>query len=59
MNPSAGDYHLGSGSAALDAGVDAGMTTDFDGDPRPIGTGFDIGFDEAPLKVYLPVLLRQ
>lgn len=30
-----GDYHISSGSAARDAGVDAGVTTDIDGDPRP------------------------
>jgi len=46
VNPTRGDYHLGSGSAAIDAGTDAGVTTDFEGDPRPLGAGFDIGFDE-------------
>ncbi len=42
-NPSAGDYHLTSGSAALDVGIDAGVTTDLDGLTRPIGLGFDLG----------------
>jgi hypothetical protein len=29
-----GDYHIGSGSAALDVGIDAGVTVDADGEPR-------------------------
>jgi hypothetical protein len=41
------DDHLGTGSAALDAGVDAGLTDDFEGDVRPSGAGFDIGADES------------
>ena len=40
------DYHIGSGSAAIDQGTDAGVTTDFDGDARPHGAGYDIGADE-------------
>jgi hypothetical protein len=45
-----GDYHIQTGSSALDAGSDAGVTDDFDGEPRPNGL-FDIGADEyyAPL----------
>jgi uncharacterized repeat protein (TIGR01451 family) len=46
VDPDAGDYHIAPGSAAIDAGVDAGVTTDIDGEPRPMGTGFDIGADE-------------
>jgi len=51
-NPLAGDptldatYHLQGGSAAIDAGVDAGVTTDIDGEVRPWGAGYDIGADE-------------
>jgi hypothetical protein len=48
VNPDAGDYHIGPGSAALDAGADAGVSTDIDGDPRPIGPGYDLGADEWP-----------
>jgi uncharacterized repeat protein (TIGR01451 family) len=48
VNPAAGDYHIGLGSAALDAGADAGVSTDIDGDPRPIGPGYDLGADEWP-----------
>jgi hypothetical protein len=39
-------YHLLDGSAAIDAGVDAGVTTDVDGEIRPMGLGYDIGADE-------------
>jgi len=59
VNAFGGDYHLGLGSAAVDAGVDADVTTDIDGDVRPLGAGFDIGADEwvAPVTyLYLPLL---
>jgi hypothetical protein len=39
-----GDYHLNSTSPAIDAGTSVGApSTDFDGNPRPQGKGFDIG----------------
>jgi hypothetical protein len=65
VNPNLGDYHIGPGSAALDRGVDAGVTLDIDGDPRPVGAGYDLGADEFPTAVstehfiYLPLVLRQ
>ena len=43
VDPLHGDYHLRFGSAAINRGVDAGVTTDLDGNPRPYGAGFDIG----------------
>jgi uncharacterized repeat protein (TIGR01451 family) len=48
-NPSVGDYHLAFGSVALNAATNAGVATDADGDPRPIGPGPDMGYDEARL----------
>ena len=61
VSPAADDYHLSLGSPAIDRGSDVLVNIDFDGDPRPIGAGFDIGFDErngAAFKVYLPLVVR-
>ncbi len=44
--PDDGDYRLLPGSAAIDAGVDAGIHRDLEMDPRPSGGGYDIGADE-------------
>jgi hypothetical protein len=53
-------YHLGPRSDAIDAGVDAGVTVDIDGDMRPIHDGFDIGADELTAYLaYLPLLRRD
>jgi hypothetical protein len=55
-------YHLVTGSAAIDQGVDAGVTTDIDNQPRPQGNAPDLGADEYwPLdkRIYLPLVLRQ
>jgi hypothetical protein len=52
------DYHLGAGSAAIDAGVDAGVTTDIDDEPRPFGLSYDIGADEFAWQyIYLPLVV--
>ena len=51
LNPAGNDYHLGIGSAAIDQGVNAGITDDIDSDARPQGSGFDIGADEAAAKL--------
>lgn len=59
VNPALGDYHLGGGSAAVDAGVNVGVTTDFDNNPRPIGAGYDIGaYERFTVVVYLPSVMR-
>ena len=41
-----GDYHLAAGSPCINAGTDAGVLQDMDGDPRPGVCGFDMGSDE-------------
>jgi hypothetical protein len=46
VDPAMDDYHLQPGSAALDAGPGIGVDTDADGDARPQGGGFDLGWDE-------------
>jgi len=60
LDPDAGDYHIGPGSAAIDMGVDAGVTTDIDGDPRDSTP--DLGADELAgigTDVYLPIILKN
>lgn len=57
------DYHLAAGSAALDAGVDAGVRVDLDRQPRPY-LAPDLGADEywpagALVRVYLPVVQNR
>jgi len=51
-------YHLTGRSAAIDNGVNSGITTDIDGDPRPMGAGYDLGADEYRFTVYLPLVIR-
>lgn len=55
---SGGDYHLNPGSPMINQGMEAGVSTDIDGDPRPIGPAPDIGADEQGRYVYLPLILR-
>ncbi len=40
------NYHLRPTSPCIDAGTDAGVYTDLDGQDRPWGAGFDMGADE-------------
>jgi hypothetical protein len=51
-------YHLTQCSAAINAGEDAGVTEDYDGDTRPRLGGFDIGADEFGWSLFLPLVLR-
>jgi hypothetical protein len=52
-------YHLNAGSAAINRGIKAGVTTDIDGQPRDAAP--NLGADEYPLteKVYLPIVWRN
>jgi hypothetical protein len=43
VDPANGDYHLTEGSPAVDAGVDSGLGSDFDGRSRPVGAYYDVG----------------
>jgi len=56
-------YQLGPGSAAVDAGVDAGVGRDIDGQPRPHYDGYDLGADEwwpvVPVKRAVPDVVER
>jgi len=57
-------YHLTAGSAALNRGVDTGVSTDIDGNTRPDGCFSDLGADEFITgvickRIYLPIVMRQ
>jgi hypothetical protein len=54
-------FHLNPNSAAVDRGVEVGITDDIDGERRPFGHGNDLGADEwADWQfIYLPIVLRQ
>ena len=61
VNPDGGDYHIGPDSAARNAGVNAGVNTDMDGDNRPKESGYDIGADEfgQNWEIYLPLVVKS
>jgi hypothetical protein len=56
VRPASQNYHLLPDSPAVDAGIDVGVLTDVDGDPRLSAP--DIGADEIVQKVYLPLVMR-
>jgi len=48
IDPTAGNYHLQASSPMIDVGINTGVPQiDFEGDPRMVGTGVDIGADEV------------
>jgi len=56
------DYHLQYNSPAIDAGLALPwITTDIDGDLRPLGAGYDIGADEIGQGyiIYLPLVKKN
>ena len=55
VDPAAGDYDLTAASFAINRGLDVGVYTDYAGDPRPAGGGFDIGFDETTYTTDLAI----
>jgi hypothetical protein len=58
VNPDHSNYHLSMGSAAIDKGVDAGVTVDIDGDSRDSEP--DLGVDEVVFSLfYLPLILKN
>jgi hypothetical protein len=62
-DPALGNYRIISSSAAINAGVNVGVFTDLDGNPRPSKLGFDIGAYEyqytGPIYyLYLPLVRR-
>jgi hypothetical protein len=63
--PASDDYHLDAGSAALNVAFPGLAADDFEGDPRPLGPGPDIGFDESGAtsppnaRFYLPLILKN
>ncbi len=60
VDAAADDYHLRLDSPGIDAGTGAGITSDIDGDLRPLGPGYDLGADEARRRyLYLPVILKS
>jgi hypothetical protein len=59
VDAAAGDYHIQADSAARDRANNIGYAVDFEGDPRPMGSGstpYDLGADEFWWKLHLPVI---
>ncbi len=52
------DYHLVRNAPALNRGKDAGVYEDFESDPRPLGGGYDLGYDEFSYHILAPVIKK-
>ncbi len=61
VNPDGRDYHIDGTSAARNAGVDAGVYSDIDGNIRPLEGAPDIGADEytGDFNIYLPAIIHD
>jgi parallel beta-helix repeat protein len=61
VDPGRGDYHIGPTSAAIDRGVDAGVTTDKDGlprDARPDLGAYEFQGPATSSYLYLPLIVK-
>jgi hypothetical protein len=56
IDPLGGNYHIGNKSTAINHGVETGITSDIDHDPRYLQP--DIGADEFVVKVFLTMVQR-
>jgi len=52
-------YHITAGSAAIDKGLNTGISVDIDDEPRPAGAGYDLGADELWIMIYLPMVTNK
>ncbi|HNT23708.1 MAG TPA: right-handed parallel beta-helix repeat-containing protein [Anaerolineales bacterium] len=59
VDPGSRNYHINSASKAIDAGVNADVMVDIDGQARPAGSGYDIGADEFVIqRLFLPLVRK-
>jgi hypothetical protein len=55
VNATGSDFHLKSGSAAVDKGITLSeVSDDHEGTPRPAGASYDIGADEYTTSTATP-----